>query len=130
MLRAQSGFSQNVYPRLSIINSDTLCLLNIEQVRDINAEFIVRLDEAREKFDSLKSNIHSYRLLAQAQQASLDNMEKDLMIQGALIRQKDGLINIANTELQTCRKDMRKMKFQKSLGWICAGLIATIVLIK
>lgn len=52
--------SQNVYPKKVVINSDTLCLITIAQVKHIDKTFL-ELDKQAEMNDSLASMIRMYK---------------------------------------------------------------------
>lgn len=126
MLTAVSVISQTVYPRKAVIDNDTVCIMNIEQVKTVNKVFIDR-DECRELNDSLNSAVKVYDVLAGEQRKIITAQEERIVINQEIIAQKD--VIIASDEKlmkQTYRKIfwLKVQKYVYGAAGIGVGIIA------
>lgn len=114
MLIQQSGLSQTVYPKLSIIEKDTVGIFLINQVREINLTYL-KLDEAQENLFNLRQTITKYRSLAALQSAKNDVLESKIKIHNGILIQKDYLLVQSELELRIAEKEKRKYRRQRNI---------------
>lgn len=115
MLIAASGFCQNTYPSKSIIANDTVCILNIDQVRQINLAYLMR-DEYRELSANYMTSFHICELKTDEQEYLIQTLEQKYAASEGIIKHKD--IIIVDSD-----KIIKRLKFQR--GFLCALLFAT-----
>lgn len=108
MLVSLSATSQGVYPRQAVIDSDTVGILSIDQIRAINKTF-VSLDECNELKDSLNSEIATYTLLTHTYKNIIGSKDTELSIYKDILKEKDSII-------ETDAKMIKKMK--RNITWL------------
>lgn len=91
MLISLFSICQNVYPSKAIINNDTVGIISINQVRNINKTYVI-LDECREMQDSLKSQLKNYDKLTVALKSNITSQDKEIQIKHNIIIQQHNLI--------------------------------------
>lgn len=114
MLISLSAISQTVYPRQAVIDSDTVGILSIEQVRTLNKTF-VDLDECREMKDSLHSQIKTYDKLTMEQGHVITSQDKEIKLKQNIITEQQKILAI---------DEKMSNKMQQQIVWLKAQRIA------
>jgi len=112
MLTAPSIFCQSGYPTKAVINGDTVCILRIDQVADINSAF-VELDECVELNGSLRTIIDTCADLVDEQANQLTEQGQMLVLKDDIIRQQKGLLKNSDVLLAKMEKNIKLGRIEK-----------------
>jgi len=109
-----SAMSQQDYPRLTLIDGDTIALFNSQQLKKIN---LVLLE--REKYVLLYENVSEELLLWKSKDSiskgQIDLLNEKLGVKRSIIEEKQTQYDACNESLDLCGKHLRKTKLQKFL---------------
>lgn len=119
----QLCISQVVYPRLEVINKDTVCLILIPQLRAANVLF-VKLDECNEIKDSLKSQINKYEVATKASDRLIKSQKEELEILNGITVIDDKIISDKKAELKKSKRHISWLKTQRN---VLAGVSFTLI---
>lgn len=108
MLIAPLLFSQSTYPSKTVINSDTVCVISIEQAKEINVTYL-ELDQCMEVSDTLKSIIVKQNKVIGSQTKEVENLEKQIKFYNE--------IDKANGQIILDLKSLDK-KSQSKIKWL------------
>lgn len=125
MLLHLLNYSQKTWPQIQLIDSDTVCVISIDQVKVINKTFSDK-DECEEMNDSLFSQIISYVELIDKTRGLVASQDRRIEIQHTIIDKKD--IIISNTEAENA-KNKKKIKFLKLQRGIASGIIGVLLVL-
>lgn len=114
MLLTKLSISQTGYPKLVLINSDTVCAVTIVQLDSINAEHI-NLLECRELKDSLDSQFKVCEDLVKDQKEIISSQEKEIKIQKDITGEKDKLIVIEEEKNKKLERKAKWLKLQRNI---------------
>lgn len=107
------SISQPGYPKLKIIDGDTVVLLTLQQTRKVN-ETHVNLYECRELLDNMTDQVLIYDSLASAHRAVAMSQALEIDILENMNADRAGIIERVQEDLKRAR---RKIKVQKLLKW-------------
>lgn len=123
------AYSQNEYPKLIIIEKDTLCAITIPQVRDLNAVFN-SLDEQKETNDSLRSIVSNYQVISDTHERLIKLLSDEIAAQNQIDGNRDVLMEIQEKKIAMYAKEQVRIKLTRNLEIV--GLIgaATFLLLR
>lgn len=122
-----SSICQDVYPKLIIIDNDTLVLLTPIQVKKINAT-ILRLDECRKITTSLEQENKELILKYSILNKEIENLKKQNEISDRIDLEMGNQIGILTSENKKKDKKINLLKKSRTLftlGGIVLGSAAT-----
>ena len=122
-----SSICQDVYPKLIIIDNDTLVLLTPIQVKKINAT-ILRLDECRKITTSLEQENKELILKYSILNKEIENLKKQNEISDRIDLEMGNQIGILTSENKKKDKKIKLLKKSRTLftlGGIVLGSAAT-----
>lgn len=128
-MTALSGLSQTDYPRLILIDGDTLVAFKPEQVTKMNITFL-ELDKCNE----LKSSLEAENILL-VERDSVCNMQKENLIEQnetleRINEEKTGQVDILTEENKKQSKRIKLLKKSRTLftlGGVILGSAATYI---
>lgn len=124
MLITKSSFSQSVYPKLIVIEPDTLCAVTLAQLDSINATSVY-LDECNELNDSLNSEIKTYGELVHAQKVVIAAQDKENQDLKNAIGEKDKIIKIDDDMNKRLNRKVKWIKLQRNV--LSLAVVATTI---
>lgn len=120
-------YSQVPYPKLSIINGDSVCIISVNQVKSINSTYI-NLKELKEETDSLSAMVVNYSKLTDKNDKLIGSLGKQIVIQDSIITEKDVVINSSNGIIANKENKIRWLKAQRG-GLITLSAILLLIVV-
>lgn len=114
ILIVKCSISQTGYPKLVLINSDTVCAVTIAQLDSINAEHI-NLMECRELKDSLDSQFKVCEDLVKDQKEIISSQDKEIKIQKDITGEKNKLLAIEEDRNKKLERKAKWLKLQRNI---------------
>lgn len=123
---AVSAISQSDYPKLVVIEGDTIILIESYQLKKMNQTFIM-LDKCNEINESLKREIDLHEENAGVLSEELSNERKKSGVLSEINTEKDGQIDILTSENKKQEKKIKVLKKTRTLftigGTVIGGTI-------
>lgn len=125
LLIAPLSFSQSGYPRLTIIDGDSIVAITIDQAKKINGSR-VDLYECRDLLHNMTDQALILDSLYDAQKAVGTSQALEILILEDMNRNRSGIIENIQLDL---KRSHRKLKAQKLLKWggVVTGIAAGFV---
>lgn len=126
-LLSLSSFSQDIYPKKAILDNDTVAVLSIDQVKDINSRLVL-LDEKFEECKELETSIGLYKESVSILEDQLSLSKKKSENLSIQISNLEKSIKINNDEY---KKDKRRLILISGISvTVGIGGILTAILVK
>ena len=127
LLTAAFSFSQEDYPKLTLIDSDTLVLFTHNQVDKMNLTFL-KLDEQIELNNSFLKEINLYnkKIILLEDKYDACKVKSELLFQ--IDEEKDGQVEILTSENKKQDKKIKLLKKMRNLygiGGVIIGSVGT-----
>ena len=124
------SFCQTGYPRLMVIDKDTIVALTIPQLKKVNISF-VKLDFQKEMNDTLNSIISSYKQAIETQKHLNASYENQISLKNGIIVEDDAIRSHSKKiELKQTRQ-IKWLKIQRTTFLAATAiLVAKILLFK
>lgn len=119
LLISTSLFAQTKYPYKSFIYPDTICVLSLKNVQQLNLSF-VKLDFQRTLTDSFRVIIHNQNNTIKLQDINASSYKSDMKIKQNII--DNSLVTIGVFK-DLDKKNQRQIKFLKLQRTILFGLV-------
>lgn len=130
LLTAVWSISQEDYPKLQLIDGDTIVLFTHEHVKKMNKTF-VELDECRELNKSLEGEVKLLEEFGEAAQDEIEALNATEQIHKQIITEKDVQVQILTEENKKQAKSLKKVKKTRTLftigGTILGGVLGYLI---
>lgn len=126
------GLSQNnddEYPKLFITqDGDTLLLLTIPQIKKLNILYLEK-QKYKELTDSLNKQVSDYELVIIQDKELINNLKDQLILNGNIINEKDGIITNLKEENKKQDKKLNRQGFLNKALIIGVLILGVLVLV-
>jgi len=120
------SYSQETYPKILLINQDTLVVINPNQVKKINLTYNQR-DFLEAKNSVLNKTLNEYTLLSQQKDSIISlKIESESQLKDETLKMQG---QIGNLTTQNNKLDIGNQKLKKGRKkWLISGIIGGIIL--
>ena len=130
LLITACSISQQDYPRLHLIDGDTIVLFAHEDIKKMNKTFI-QLDECQELKLSLEQQIKLLEDFGNAAKGEIDALKTTESLRKKIISEKDIQLGILTDENKKQAKSLKKVKKTRTLftigGTILGGALGFLI---
>ena len=129
---AQFCISQNGYPKLTLIDNDTLVLFTPLQVNKMNKTYL-QLDKSKALNVSLREELNLFKIsdsLCEEKNNALNNVNKTLMKIGEEKQMQIGLFTEENKKQQKRINLLKKSRTLFTIGGLVVGSISTYFIVQ
>ena len=129
---AQFCISQNGYPKLTLIDNDTLVLFTPSQVNKMNKTYL-DLDKSKAFNVSLREELNLFKIsdsLCEEKNNALNNVNKTLMKIGEEKQMQIGLFTEENKKQQKRINLLKKSRTLFTIGGLVVGSISTYFIVQ
>lgn len=111
------GFCQGGFPRILIIDGDTICGITLQQVTNANVTY-QRLQECSEVRDTLRSQRDSALVLIDTLKVLAAQLQFHSVIQDSLIKEKELQVKMYQDLYTKGEKKIKWLKTQRGIIWV------------
>jgi len=132
LLIAQFCISQNGYPKLTLIDNDTLVLFTPSQVNKMNKTYL-DLDKSKAFNVSLREELNLFKIsdsLCEEKNNALNNVNKTLIKIGEEKQMQIGLFTEENKKQQKRINLLKKSRTLFTIGGLVVGSISTYFIVQ
>lgn len=114
-------FAQTKYPYKSFLNGDTVCVLSLKNVKQINLTF-VRLDFQEALTDSFRVISKEQQATITLQDANISSYKSDMKIKQNIIENDHVIIDVYKTLDSKNQRQIRFLKLERNILAIAVGV--------
>lgn len=118
MLLSNLAFSQVGYPRLIVLNKDTVIAITQRQMQLINNSHLSYLEE-KEINDSLLVAVDSFQEALALEHYMISSYKEEVTIKDSSVKELEDIVLLQEKVIKQQKKEIRKLKVHK-------GLLATV----
>ena len=115
-------------PYLTKIGDDTLCSVDVAQVKIINKTFI-ELDEVCEELDTTKSIVEKQDSLIIDYKELVETKDDIIDLKDSVITSNEAKVVLGDDEQKRLKKEVRKQKIQKVVSIVGGAAVAVLLII-